>query len=107
MLLSQPGSFTTIVISYCFVDPSFRHQGAGSVMMKWGLEQADAKGMESFVESTEDGEKFYAAHGFETLHDFTLDPVHPKPTEKFSELRSKLLPMHGYVMKRPVGGKKN
>ena len=75
--------------------------------MDWGLKQADAKGMETFVESTEDGEKFYAAHGFETLHDFTLDAALPEPTEKFSELKNKLLPMHGYVMKRSVGGKKD
>jgi len=95
------------VISYCFVDPDFRHQGVGSIMMNWGLKQADTKGIETFVESTEDGEKFYAAHGFDNLHDFTIDIVLPKSTKKFSELKNKFLPIHGYMMKRHVGGKNN
>ena len=68
--------------------------------MDWGLKQADARGMESFVESSEIGEKFYAAHGFETLHDFLLDAALPEPTEKFNELKNKLGPIHGYMMKR-------
>lgn len=103
---SPSSSCIVTVVSYCFVDPSFRHQGAGSLMMEWGLRQADARGMESFVESSEDGEKFYAAHGFQTLRDFTLDAVLPHPTEKFNELRSKLTPIHGYMMWRPAGSKK-
>ncbi|KIM96780.1 hypothetical protein OIDMADRAFT_131423 [Oidiodendron maius Zn] len=52
------------LISYCFVLPSYRHRSAASLMMEWGTKKADEMGLESFVESTEDGRRLYGAHGF-------------------------------------------
>ncbi|KAF4628030.1 hypothetical protein G7Y89_g10120 [Cudoniella acicularis] len=69
------------VTSYFFADLAFHNQGVGSVTMSWGLKKVDVRGMGSFVDSMENGEKFYAAHGYETLHDFTSDAALPESTE--------------------------
>lgn len=75
-------------------------------MMKWGTKKADELELESFVESTEDGQGLYEAHGFKVFEDFNLDAEIKEPDEDFSKLREKLgLPVHGLYMWRPVGGK--
>lgn len=75
-------------------------------MMKWGTKKADELGLESFVESTEDGQGLYEAHGFKVFDEFYLDAEPKEPNEEFSKLREELrLPAHGLFMRRPVGGK--
>lgn len=74
-------------------------------MMKWGLKKADEMSLETFVESTQDGEGFYKAHGFEVIDSILLDADIPNPSEEFTALRKKLLPVPGFMMFRPVGGK--
>lgn len=75
-------------------------------MMKWGLEKADAMGLDSFVEVTEAGYEMYKAAGFITVDDFWVDTETNQPTQEWKNLKEKLkFPMHGYFMWRPPGGK--
>jgi hypothetical protein len=42
-------------------------------MIEWGLKRVDEMGVETFVESTQDGIGFYKVHGFEHVMDLVLD----------------------------------
>ena len=43
------------------------------MMKKWGLDKADAVGLDSFVETTEAGYEMYKAAGFITVNDIWAD----------------------------------
>jgi hypothetical protein len=81
-------------------------------MIEWGLKRVDEMGVETFVESTQDGIGFYKVHGFEHVMDLVLDPV-VKNGESMElvalkeEIEKKgLLPFCVDFMVRPVGGAK-
>jgi hypothetical protein len=75
-------------------------------MMRWGLQKADAQGLDTFVESTEDGRGLYEAFDFIVIDKLCLDAEISAPSEEYSKLRNKLLPLNGYVMVRKQGGQK-
>ena len=76
------------------------------MMMKWGIDRADKMGISSFVEATDLGEPLYRAAGFVTSHKITFDAAPTKDSEEWQSWRQKLqLPMYGFFMWRPVGGK--
>lgn len=89
----------------CFVHPDHRRRGVGNLLVGWGIKKADEMGVESFVESTVNGEPLYKRHGFANMNDFNLKPSHPNPGEEWKRLEKELGPMHGYFMWRPIGGK--
>ncbi|TVY65724.1 hypothetical protein LSUE1_G009106 [Lachnellula suecica] len=94
------------VVSYCMVHPSYRHRGAASILMDWGLKQADEMELDTFVESTQHGRGLYEFHGFKFIDDLKLDADVPEPSADFIATREKLqLPLEGFVMLRPKGGK--
>lgn len=75
-------------------------------MMKWGTDQADQMGISAFVEATDLGEPLYRASGFVTSHEFIFDASPEKRDQEWQSWRQKLrLPMHGFFMWRPIGGK--
>lgn len=79
-----------------------------SMAMKWGIQKSQELGLDAFVESTEDGRRFYEAHGFEVFDDFYLDAITDSPNQQFTQKREELqLPIHGYYMKRPVIAKES
>lgn len=45
-------------------DPAYQGKGAGSLMMKWGLDQADAQGVEAYLEASPEGVPLYEKLGF-------------------------------------------
>ncbi|KAK3370590.1 acyl-CoA N-acyltransferase [Podospora didyma] len=47
--------------------PEFMGNGAGGLMMRWGLEQADAGGFETYLDATPSGKPLYDKNGFRTL----------------------------------------
>ena len=91
---------------WCGTHSEHRRRGAGLMMMKWGLDKADALGLDAFVEATEAGYEMYKAAGFITVDGFWADAENDTPTQEWKELREELkFPMHGYFMWRPPGGK--
>lgn len=109
--LAKTHAYGYIVINICFVHPTRRHEGIGTLMMKWGLQKADEMGVETFVESTQDGIGFYKAHGFKHLLDLVLDPVAEDSENeelvalKKEMLEKKLLPFRIDFMVRPADRK--
>ncbi|KAM3150512.1 hypothetical protein ABEW05_009173 [Botrytis cinerea] len=89
--------------------PEHRRKGAGSLMMQWGCKLADEKGLEAFVESTDDGRELYKAHGFVIVRSFFLEvPLATKgDEEEFAKLKEAIAPepYRVWLMWRPKGGK--
>ena len=72
--------------------------------MKWGLDKADATGLDAFVEATEAGWEMYKAAGFITVDNFWADAETDSPTQEWGNVREDLkFPMHGYFMCRSPG----
>ncbi|KAF7889668.1 uncharacterized protein EAF02_002083 [Botrytis sinoallii] len=98
-----------LLLNYCFVDPEHRRKGAGSLMMQWGCKLADEKGLEAFVESTDDGRELYKAHGFVIVRPFFLEvpPATESDEEEFAKLKEAIAPKpyRVWLMWRPKGGK--
>lgn len=46
------------------IDPAHQGQGAGSLLLKWGVVQADERGLAICLESTPAGLKLYEKFGF-------------------------------------------
>ena len=58
---------------HLYVDPSTKQRGLGTLLMEWGLERVDAKGMASSVVSTPNAKDFYAKFGFAEISHADLD----------------------------------
>ncbi|KAK6544028.1 hypothetical protein TWF694_000742 [Orbilia ellipsospora] len=54
-------------------DPEHQKRGAGSMLLKWGTEKADAAGLPSYLEATEAGLEFYRRAGFVGIHTERFD----------------------------------
>jgi len=95
-----------LLIMWCGTHSQERRRGAGMMMMEWGTKKADEMGLDAFVEATDDGYPLYKAAGFVTVNEFVLDVEDKQEGEEYQRLRNDLkLPMHGYFMWRPAGGK--
>ncbi|TGO85939.1 hypothetical protein BPOR_0350g00070 [Botrytis porri] len=84
-------------------------KGVGSLMMQWGCKLADKKGLEAFVESTDDGRELYKAHGFVIVRPFFLEvpPATEGDEEEFANLKEAIAskPYRVWLMWIPMGGK--
>lgn len=49
------------------VDPKYQKRGVGQALLRWGLDQADAEGLEAYLESSDDGLRLYGKNGFELV----------------------------------------
>lgn len=44
--------------------PDYQRRGAGSMLVKWGCDLADAQGVSAYVDASKDGAPLYAKFGF-------------------------------------------
>lgn len=79
-------------------DPKFQRQGAGSMLVKWGCDVADSRGLLAVLTTSAAGEKVYARQGFKVKEeaDLVLD-LRPFGVEA-TELRRRMIRL-------PRGGK--
>ena len=54
-------------------DPAHKRRGAGSMILRWGAEEADRLGLESYLEASPEGKPLYEKSGFVGVDDFTVD----------------------------------
>jgi len=69
------------------------------MVMKWGLERADEKGLESYIEATDLGKPVYEKFGFDVIkrNEFILED---KEGSEWEELKAELLPFEWWSMHR-------
>ena len=71
-----------------------------------GMNEADRLGLETYLESSEDGMALYEACGFKCLSTSYWDAKKENPSQKWKELEESLgTPIMTHLMWRPVGGK--
>jgi hypothetical protein len=54
-------------------DPEEQRRGAGAMLLKWGLDQADRAQLPAYLESSEVGRPLYARWGFEVIKPVAFD----------------------------------
>lgn len=105
LMARRPHAFLHIA----FTRPEYRHRGVGHLFMKWGLEQADALGLETWLDASEYGAPLYERHGFRrillnTLAPRPADALSEKEREEWAECEREILPISATVMWRPPYG---
>lgn len=55
--------------------PSYQHHGAGTMLLAQILAEADAAGVECYLEATDTARPLYARHGFVTVNEIRFDPA--------------------------------
>ena len=53
--------------------PHARRQGAASLLLRWGIDRADAYGIPCYLQGSPDGASLYQKYGFTTVEEVLLD----------------------------------
>ena len=53
--------------------PEWHRNGAGGMLIKWGVEQADRDGLECYIEASPDGLELYKRYGWEEVEDYDVE----------------------------------
>ncbi|KAF2195775.1 acyl-CoA N-acyltransferase [Zopfia rhizophila CBS 207.26] len=61
------------VLDTLVTHPSHHRRGAGGMLIQWGCDQADTKGVEAYVEASQMGVPLYERYGFRRIKDIELD----------------------------------
>ena len=61
-------------VSMLATEPKYQHNGAGSMLLKEILAEADNACSEVYLEATGAAKSFYEKHGFEAVTEFSFDP---------------------------------
>jgi GNAT superfamily N-acetyltransferase len=86
------------------IRPDHQRKGVGGLLVNWGVQKADALGIECFVEATDAGRSLYKKFGFQALLKVLVDAENG--TEQRHEMIQRLLPhaLEYWAMWRPKGG---
>ncbi|KAF9874036.1 GNAT family [Colletotrichum karsti] len=81
-----------VFLNILFTIPEYRRRGAASLVMDWGVERADRRGLDVYIEATEKGKPLYEKYGLETIEENHLD-VDEKdlPSPEDPELRREVV----------------
>lgn len=60
------------VLDVIYTDPKHQHRGAGSKLVKWGVDRADEMGGEAFLEATPFGRHMYEQNGFQVMEEIVI-----------------------------------
>lgn len=88
------------VLNILFTHPDYRRMGVGTLIISWGLEQADRLGLECFVEGTKEGKPCYERFGFKVVEENALHSEKEDPDEEWKTLEKALLPFTWWSMRR-------
>ncbi|KIW13290.1 hypothetical protein PV08_08478 [Exophiala spinifera] len=64
--------------------PQYQRQGAASLLMTWGVERADDRGVAIYVEASPDASRLYEKHGFHEVSRLRLDMAPWKEGDYFN-----------------------
>ena len=93
-----------VVLDICFTHPDYRRQAVGSMLVNWGLQRADEKGLDAYIDATDIGMELYRKHGFVPgeRREFTVQSF--PATKRRDELEAQLVPFRWWPALRPAGG---
>lgn len=73
-------------------------------MMDWGVQQADERGYEAYIDATDVGRNLYRLYGFIEGETRQFDMSQFEDTQRKKEMQELLIPFEWWPMHRPVGG---
>ncbi|QUC21748.1 uncharacterized protein UV8b_05991 [Ustilaginoidea virens] len=95
-----------MLLDNCFTHPEFRRRGVATLLIDWGIRQADAQGLGTYVDASDMGLQFYRRRwGFVADEQRELTMAGLPVTPRRVELGKQLLPSGWWPCYRPVGGK--
>jgi len=92
-------------LNIIFTHPDYRRQGAGDLILEWGIRKAEEMGVEMWLDATVYGVPLYRKHGFVVVNENNIRPTTDNPDQEWEKIAKELLPMTMWQMWRPVGGK--
>lgn len=75
------------------------------MLMEWGVQKAEEKSLESYIDATAIGRELYSKWGFVEGRQCEFTLANFPETPKRNELNDLLLPFVWWPMYRPIGGK--
>jgi len=96
--------FSVLDLNIIFTAPDYRRQGAGDLILDWGIQKAKEMGVEMWLDATIFGIPLYKKHGFVVVNEASLDPKNDKPDDEWKKLEGELVPMTMWQMWRPASG---
>jgi GNAT superfamily N-acetyltransferase len=104
--ISGSGPYATL--GSFFTLPEYRKLGIGHLLMQWGLEKADEKGLDIWIEAAPPAVPFYERHGFVQKEVTHLQPRRPdgldeKIAAEWDDTARELLPITTVTMCRLAG----
>lgn len=73
------------------------------MLVDWGIEKADSKGFETYIDATEDGIPLYEACDYVRIDEVEFSASKPDPSQRWMELQNVLLPFRWWPMWMPAG----
>jgi GNAT superfamily N-acetyltransferase len=106
--LETTGSGSYATLGSFFTLPEYRKLGIGHLLMQWGLEKADEKGLDIWIEAAPPAVPFYERHGFVQKEVTHLQPQRPDGLEEkiaaeWDTTARELLPITAVTMCRLAG----
>ncbi|KAM3081743.1 hypothetical protein ACMFMG_005189 [Clarireedia jacksonii] len=93
-----------VQLDMMFTHPSHRHQGHGSALMKYGMDQAAELKVEAVVESSEAGMKLYKKFGLRTIEKVAIDTATDDPSPIWKKMQSEFGGKSVWWMWKPAEG---
>ncbi|OOQ86535.1 hypothetical protein PEBR_21160 [Penicillium brasilianum] len=106
--LAITGSGPYATLGSFFTLPEYRKLGIGHLLMQWGLEIADERGLDVWIEAAPPAVPFYERHGFVQKEVTHLQPQRPdglseKVAAEWDATARSLLPINAVTMCRLAG----
>jgi hypothetical protein len=93
-----------IDLNIIFTQSEYGRQGAGDLIMNWGINKAKEMGVEMWLDATIYGVPLYKKHGFMPVIEISLVPKSDDTDDEWKKLERELGPMSLTVMWRPASG---
>ncbi|KAK3115227.1 hypothetical protein LTR53_005638 [Teratosphaeriaceae sp. CCFEE 6253] len=81
-------------LQICIAHPKHQRRGAGSMLVQWGCDKADKRGLMSVLQSSAAGLRLYQKHGFTIVKQSTMD-LRPYGVDETELRRSMMRPAKG------------
>lgn len=84
---------SSIVLALLVTDSRYRRRGAGSLVVKWGIDLSEETGIPCYLQASEQGRRLYSHYGFEAIDtvEYNLSEYGLEGVERMTEMLRKPL----------------